>query len=104
MRHSNLPEFLNRRSVRLMGHPLSHLSHPNRLAVTNTRLSSMFRPAYAPHENLWHRQQTNQVNAPVNLFDFFLFDFPKTILINFKGTSSPSYDANDTRCYGCWSS
>lgn len=38
---------------------------PNRLvpAVNNTsRISSIFRPAYAPHEHLWHRQQTNQVN------------------------------------------
>lgn len=37
---------------------------PNRLvpAVNNTsRMSSIFRPAYAPHEHLWHRQQTNQV-------------------------------------------
>lgn len=37
---------------------------PNRLvpAVSNpSRISSIFRPAYAPHEHLWHRQQTNQV-------------------------------------------
>lgn len=31
------------------------------------RISSIFRPAYAPHENLWHRQQTNQVNFSVTI-------------------------------------
>lgn len=43
---------------------LIHRVGTNRLVptVNNTaRISSIFRPAYAPHENLWHRQQTNQV-------------------------------------------
>ncbi|KAG4069517.1 hypothetical protein HA402_006883 [Bradysia odoriphaga] len=62
VRHDNLPEYLNRRSVRLMRYPLSHLGASRLVPTTNNtaRLSSLYRPAYAPHENLWHRQQTNQ--------------------------------------------
>lgn len=62
MRHENLPEYLNRRSVRLMRYPLSHLGTTRLVPGSNNtaRLSSLYRPAYAPHENLWHRQQTNQ--------------------------------------------
>lgn len=61
MRHE--PEYMNRRSVRLMRYPLSHLGASRLVPTTNNtaRLSSLYRPAYAPHETLWHRQQTNQV-------------------------------------------
>ncbi|KAJ6634235.1 E3 ubiquitin-protein ligase [Pseudolycoriella hygida] len=62
VQYDNLPEILNRRSVRLMRYPFNGHG-TNRLvpAVPNTsRISSMLRPAYAPHEHLWHRQQTNQ--------------------------------------------